>query len=96
MSRDTRNAYLRNGVVGRVDRLQTFFSRNTDSDIRSLDHTDIVGAVSDSKTHHSKVVLDQANNLGFLQGGNTAANDCVALGGEMQKQLFGRSICESL
>lgn len=59
--------------------MKTFFSGNTNSDVGSLDHTDIVGTISDSETHDSKVVLDQANDLSLLQGRDSAADDGVAL-----------------
>lgn len=87
---------LSDGVVGRVDSLQTLFSRNSNSDISSLDHRDIVGSVSDSEGHDSEVVFDEVNDLGFLKGRDSAADDGVATGGQLEEEILGPGFGESL
>mmetsp|Transcript_2404 Transcript_2404/g.6699 ORF Transcript_2404/g.6699 Transcript_2404/m.6699 type:complete len:202 (-) Transcript_2404:233-838(-) len=42
---------LRDSKVGCVDCLLSFLSRNTDADVRFLDHANVVGTIADSQRH---------------------------------------------
>lgn len=76
---------LRDGVIGRIDGLKTFFTRDTHSDVCGLNHADVVSTVTDSKGHDTEVVFDKSNNLRFLQWRDSATNDGGTLCGEMQQ-----------
>jgi hypothetical protein len=89
-------AHLSDSVIRRVDGLKTFLSRDADSDIGRLDHRDVVGSVSDGEGHDAKVVLDEVDNLSFLERRDSAADDGVAAGGELEEEVFGPGFGEGL
>ena len=88
--------YLRNRIIRRVDGLQTFLTRDTNTDIRSLDHTDVVGAVTNSECHRTETVLDEPDDESLLQWGHTTADDAAALRREAEQQLLVRVVGERL
>ena len=53
-----KEAELRDGVVGRVNSLETFLARDTNADVRGLDHADIVGTITNGKGHRIPSFLD--------------------------------------
>lgn len=57
---------LSKGVIGRHGSLRSFVSKETDSNVGFLDHSDVVGAVSDAEGHGVSSFLDQANGSSFL------------------------------
>ena len=61
-------AELFNAEVGREGRLTTFFADNTDADVGSLNHRDVVAAVTDAAHAFLGVGADQTRNVGFLRG----------------------------
>lgn len=76
--------------------MKTFFTRNTDTDISSLNHTDIVGTVSNCKRHDTQTILDQPHDEGLLERRHTAADDTLALHSETQEQLLVRLVTQRL
>jgi hypothetical protein len=87
---------LSDSVIGRIDGLKTFLSRDTDTDIGGLDHRDVVCAVSNGESHDAKVVLDEVDDLGLLERGDSAADDGVATGGELEEEVFRPGFGEGL
>lgn len=62
---------LRNGNVGRACGLETFNTRDTNANVRSLDHADVVGAVTDCEQNGLLVLLDELDDECLLQRGHT-------------------------
>ena len=89
-------AELRDGVVGRVHRLSTFFTRDTDTDVGGLNHGDVVGTVADGETHDAEAILDEVDDLRLLLGGYTTADDALAKNGEAQKRSAVLVVVEGL
>lgn len=55
----TEEAELSNRIVRRVDSLETFFTSYTDTDIGSLNHRDIIGAITNCQAHGAETFLDK-------------------------------------
>ena len=88
---------LRDRIVGRVDGLETFLARDSDADVRGLDHAHVVRAVADSERHGAgDTVLYELHDERLLLGGDTAADDRLAERAEAQKQVLMLSVCETL
>lgn len=87
---------MSDGVVGRVNSLQTLLSRDSDSNVGSLDHRDVVGTVTDGKRHDAEVVLDEVDDLGFLQRRDSAADDRVAASRQLKQQILRPLLREGL
>lgn len=79
---------MRNCVVRRVDSLQTLLTGNADTDVRCLDHADVVGAVTNGERHRTDAFLDERDNQRFLQWGDTAADHALALHRELQQEVL--------
>jgi hypothetical protein len=47
-----------------------FNARDTNADVRCLDHADIICTITDGKKDRLEVLLDQFDNKGFLQWRN--------------------------
>ena len=88
--------HLCNGVVGRVDSLKTLFTRDTNTNVRRMNHTDVVGAVTNSKSHGTETILDEPDDKSFLQWRHTTADDTAALRREAEQQLLVRVVGERL
>lgn len=73
------------GIIGRIDGLQTFLTSNANSYISSLDHADIIGAITNRERHHVEGVFDQFDNKGLLKRGDTTANDSFTSSPEVQQ-----------
>jgi len=58
---------LCNGIIRRVDSLETLFTRNADANVSRLDHANIIGTISDGECHDAKTILDEPDNQGLLQ-----------------------------
>lgn len=63
MSSSTHLSYR---VVRRVHRLQAFFSRDTHTNVSSLYHADVIGAVPYGQSQDVQVVLDKMDELCLL------------------------------
>ena len=61
---------------------------DTNTDMRSLDHADVVRTVANGQCHCAYALLNQFDNERFLQWRDTTANDALALHGELQQQMF--------
>ena len=61
------------GIVGAHDSLPTFLTSNTDTDMRFLDHGNIVGAITNTKSHDIQPMLDHGDDGGLLCGADTTA-----------------------
>ena len=70
---------LRNSIIGRIDSLKTFFSRNTNPNISRLDHTNIIGSISNREGHRTQTFLHQPDNQSFLEWGHSTTNHTFAL-----------------
>lgn len=82
-------AELGNGHVGTAGGLQTLHAADTDADVGSLDHGDIVCSVTDGEQNRLLLVfLDQLYHQGLLQRRHAAADDCLAHDGEVEEQLL--------
>ena len=90
------STYLRNSIVRGVHSLKALLSRDADSNVRSLDHTDVVRAVTNSERHRTKTVLDEPDDKSLLQRGHTTADDAAALRREAEQQLLVRVVGERL
>jgi hypothetical protein len=77
---------LRNGIVRRVHSLETLLARDTHANVSRLDHAHVVGAVSDRERHHAEAVFDQSDHLRFLAGRDTASDDSLAAGRELDEE----------
>jgi hypothetical protein len=53
--------------IGGSRGLKTFYSRDSDSDMCCLDHTDIVRSISDCEENCFQVLLDELDNESFLE-----------------------------
>lgn len=62
---------LRDGNVGRACGLETFDTRDTDANVCSLDHADVVGAVANCEQDGLLVLLDEFDDECLLQRGHT-------------------------
>lgn len=80
--------YLCNSIVGRVDRLQTFFTRYSHADIGSLNHADVVRPVANCQRHRTNAFFDQFDNERLLQRRYAATNDSLALDGQAEQQTL--------
>lgn len=89
-------AYLSDSIVRRVDCLQTLLARDTNSDVGSLDHTDIICSITDRQTQGAKIIFDQSNDLSLLQRRYSAADDSVTLCRQVQEKFFGGLLRERL
>lgn len=78
------NTYLSDGIVRRVDSLQALLSGDADSNVRSLDHANVVRAVTNGKRHGTNAILDQLDHKRLLEWGDTAADHALALHRESQ------------
>lgn len=63
---------LTNGDIGRPGSLKTFNSRDSDSNVSSLNHADVVGTVSDGEKKSFEVLLDEFDNESLLKRGDSA------------------------
>ena len=82
------DTYLRDRIVRRVDSLQTLFARNTDTDVRGLDHADVVRTVADRERHCADAILDELHDERLLERGHAAANDTLALHRKAQQKML--------
>lgn len=85
---EVRKSHLTDGVVRRVDSLQTLFARNTNADVGRLDHADIVGTITNGECHRADAFLDEANDEGFLQWRHSTTNDSFAKNRQAKQQAF--------
>ena len=88
--------YLSDGIVGRVDSLQTLLARDADTNVRSLDHADIVRAVSNRERHRPEAILDEFHHKRLLERRHTAADHALALHREPQEQVLVLVVGQSL
>ena len=63
-------------------------TRDTDANVRSLDHTDIIRAVADRERHRAHAVLDEPHDERLLQRRDAAAHHALALHREPQEQVL--------
>jgi hypothetical protein len=100
MSVDKQQAFqepeLRDRVVRRVDRLQTFLSGNADANVRRLDHANVVCTVTNRERHGIEAVPDEFDNQCLLFRRHTTTHDTLTQHSETKKQVFVRLIFESL
>jgi hypothetical protein len=78
---------LPNGIVRTHDSLPALLARNTDTNVRLLNHGHVVGAITDTKGHDVQAVLDHGHDGGLLRGADTAAEHGPALLAEEQELL---------
>jgi hypothetical protein len=52
-----------------------------------LDHANIIGAVANGQCHSTKSILDKLDNEGFLQRGNSTADNTFTLHGQPKQQM---------
>ena len=64
---------LSNGIVCTHDGLSTFFTSDTDTDVSLLNHSNVVGTVTNRQCHDLEAILDHANHGGFLGRRHTTA-----------------------
>eukprot|EP00760_Papus_ankaliazontas_P014970 PhM_4_TR16204/c0_g1_i1/m.42220 len=77
-------AELGNGVVTREHRLLTLHAPgDADTNVRLLDHRDVVRSVADGEGKGALLVADKVHDLGLLFGRDTAAHD----GGTLQSKV---------
>eukprot|EP01137_Pigoraptor_chileana_P033307 Opistho-2@23993 len=81
-------AKLRNRIVRRPRRLQSLLSTDPHSDMCSLNHTDVIGAVANSECDRPRVIAHQPHNLRLLQRRHATTNDGTARVCETQKVLL--------
>jgi hypothetical protein len=55
--------------------LATFFAHNTNANVGSLDHGDVVATITNAADTLLGMLTDQVGNLGFLRRRATARND---------------------
>jgi len=60
-------AELADGDVGRPSGLQALVTRDTNADVRRLDHRDVVSAVADGEEDGLEVLLDELDDERLLQ-----------------------------
>mmetsp|Transcript_27720 Transcript_27720/g.67340 ORF Transcript_27720/g.67340 Transcript_27720/m.67340 type:complete len:204 (-) Transcript_27720:1372-1983(-) len=65
---------LRRGVVGRTDRLRSFLAVNANSDIRLLNHGDVIPSIANCQGCGLATLLDQPHDLRLLQWRHAAAD----------------------
>jgi hypothetical protein len=70
---------LANRIIGRHNGLSTFFASNTDTDVSLLDHSHIVRAIANGKSHDVQSVFDHVHDSGLLCGTDAAAKNGFAL-----------------
>jgi len=58
---------LRNGNIGTPSSLEALDTRDTNANMRRLDHADIIGTVSDGQEDRSGILLDKLDDESFLQ-----------------------------
>lgn len=63
---------MTNSDVSASCSLETLNTADTDTNMSSLDHADIVGTVSDGQQERLQVTLDKLDNQGFLEWRHTA------------------------
>lgn len=78
---------LRDGDVRRPSGLETLDSRDSDSDVGSLDHGHVVRTVTDGEQDGGRVVLDELDDKGLLEGRDSAADDGLAKDEQLRCQL---------
>lgn len=78
---------LADGDVGGTRSLQAFVTRDADSDVRSLDHRDVVRTVADSEQDRLEVLLDKLDDESLLEGRDAAADNGLAHHGEFEERL---------
>lgn len=84
----SKEAELPKCKVGRHNSLATLETSKTDTNIGILNHSDIVGAITNRKGHDTKASLDHANNSRLLSGTDTAAKNRLAILAEEQEFLL--------
>lgn len=72
-------AELSNGIIGTHDGLATFFTSDTHTDVGLLDHSNIIGTITDGKGHDFKTVLDHADDSCLLRGRYTTTQHGATL-----------------
>lgn len=63
---------LGNGNVSGAGGLETFDARDTDTDVGSLDHGDVVCAVANGEEDGFQVAFHELDDEGLLEGRDTA------------------------
>mmetsp|Transcript_12391 Transcript_12391/g.31084 ORF Transcript_12391/g.31084 Transcript_12391/m.31084 type:complete len:280 (-) Transcript_12391:236-1075(-) len=83
----------REGIVGRQHGLLPLLAPDADTNVRGVDHGDIVGAVADRKGDLAgHVVLDQESYLSLLRGRDSTANDRFAPYSDVEKRWTNRRL----
>ena len=62
---------MANGNIRTSGRLEAFDTTDSDTNMSSLDHTDVVGAITNGQQERLEIALDQLDDQGFLQGRHT-------------------------
>eukprot|EP01137_Pigoraptor_chileana_P037562 Opistho-2@34839 len=76
---------LRKGEVRGKHGLATLLTTDTNANVRSLNHADVISAVANRKSDDILRLLDELDEERLLQGCDTARNDGAALRGEANK-----------
>ena len=69
---------LTNRYIRRSRRLQSFDSGDSDSDVRGLDHRDVVRSISDCEEDRFEVLLDELYDERFLERRDSACRTSVS------------------
>src|SRR3990167_5653604 len=84
------------GIEGNERRECTFFSFNTNTNMSGLDHADIITTVSNTCYLLAGCFLDELNNLGFLGGGATTADDGRSMLGLLEELALDFRIIQAM
>lgn len=66
-------AELTNRIIRAHDGLTTLFTSNTNTNVCFLNHSNIVGTVTDTKRHDVQPMLDHLHHRSLLRWANTTA-----------------------
>ena len=93
---------LTKGIVCRHSSLATFLTNNTDTNVSSLNHRNIVSTITNGKSHDIQRITDQFDHFGLLGWRNTATENSFTLLTQQQKHtlevlvLKDRSECTTI
>ena len=63
------------GIICGADSLSAFFTANTNSNVSFHNHGNIICTVTDGKSDPFSITFGKCNDISFLFGRNTAADD---------------------
>lgn len=78
---------LSNSEITALHCAHAFISIDADADVRCLNHVDIVGSIADCKCDFVQTFSDCSHDLRFLHWTDSAANDALAVFGDLHEPL---------